>query len=184
MSVVYWIKNDSCKNPCTDGYVGVTDYPKIRFRVHQSTKRFPSDSVFHILLEDTRNKCLEREKELRPIQEIGWNKAPGGGGNHSKMKPSYFGELKRQEKLAYYAAGNKGYWAGKTRPEQSKFMKQNSPSTRPDVATKISNAAKGSGNSQYGAVWITDGVTNVITKNAIPDGWYRGRPFRNFNVKD
>jgi group I intron endonuclease len=36
------------------------------------------------------------------------------------------------------------------------------------------------GNSQYGTIWITDGVENkkINKTDVLPDGWYRGRVFK------
>lgn len=43
---------------------------------------------------------------------------------------------------------------------------------------KISNHSKGSKNSQYGTIWITNGKENKKIKkdiDIIPEGWYNGR---------
>ena len=33
----------------------------------------------------------------------------------------------------------------------------------------------GEGNSQFGTIWITNGVEEMKTKSGIPDGWFQGR---------
>ena len=40
-----------------------------------------------------------------------------------------------------------------------------------------SKAQQGTGNSQYGTMWITDGVNNKKIKNSdpIPENWNKGR---------
>ena len=49
-----------------------------------------------------------------------------------------------------------------------------------DARNRIGKAAsihqKGSGNSQYGTMWITDGVVNkkIKKEEIIPEGWYNG----------
>lgn len=44
-------------------------------------------------------------------------------------------------------------------------------------ARAISKRQKGTGNSQYGTVWVTNGITNKKQSkdDSIAEGWYRGR---------
>lgn len=46
-----------------------------------------------------------------------------------------------------------------------------------DITKKRNQCSIGPNNSQYGTMWITDGITNrKIKKNGIlPEGWYKGR---------
>lgn len=49
--------------------------------------------------------------------------------------------------------------------------------TKDKVREKAKIHSKGASNSQYGTVWITDGITNkkIQTGSNIPEGWRRGR---------
>lgn len=38
-----------------------------------------------------------------------------------------------------------------------------------------SESQSGSGNSQYGTMWITNGIEEIKIRNNIPDGWQKGR---------
>lgn len=61
------------------------------------------------------------------------------------------------------------------------YFKENNPLNDPVIRAKHKEAvkanSKGSKNSQYGSMWITDGITNKKIKSVdiIPDGWYKGR---------
>lgn len=64
-------------------------------------------------------------------------------------------------------------WVGKKHNEETKL--------RMCETHKNNKHQKGSKNSQYGTMWITDGIYNKkITKDSIlPDGWFKGRqPFK------
>lgn len=58
------------------------------------------------------------------------------------------------------------------------------PSQNKDIAKKISETmskkTKGRGNSQYGSMWITNGIENkkIQKVDSIPDGWYKGRKIK------
>ena len=62
-------------------------------------------------------------------------------------------------------------WLGKKHKEESKKK----------IGEKNSIHQKGSGNSQYGTMWITNGIeNNRIKKNdTIPEGWRKGRVIKN-----
>lgn len=93
---VYWIHDDTCIDPKTDGYVGITYDRKLRFsihrKVHRKTNRYPtkSDLKFTIL-----HECVDREEAFnieasyRPHEMIGWNKAPGSKTNCTKLGARY-----------------------------------------------------------------------------------------------
>ncbi len=58
-------------------------------------------------------------------------------------------------------------WTGKKHREDTKRL----------IGAKNSVKQSGSGNSQFGTIWITNGVENKKIKSvdAIPDGWHKGR---------
>src|SRR5262245_39159905 len=80
-AIVYWLKDESCRDPLTDGYVGVTGKPgRVRLWQHRRFGRFPSASFDLIeLWRGNRIECLRREALWRPKPNIGWNTKAGGG---------------------------------------------------------------------------------------------------------
>lgn len=65
--------------------------------------------------------------------------------------------------------GRPGTFNGRHHTEQTK--------RRISEANKIKSSGKG--NSQFGTMWITDGINSKKIKavDVIPDGWYKGRSF-------
>lgn len=68
---------------------------------------------------------------------------------------------------------------------EGRSVLKNANSTRkhhtPDTKSKISKSTTGITNSQYGTLWITNGLANrKINKNEdIPSGWKKGRVLKN-----
>lgn len=60
-----------------------------------------------------------------------------------------------------------GVWKGRTHKEESKQK----------IGSKNAIHQKGKGNSQYGTMWVTDGVTSMKIKKGsnIPEGFRKGR---------
>ena len=67
-----------------------------------------------------------------------------------------------------------GTFHGKTHTYETKKL----------IGEKNSIAMKGSGNSQYGTMWINNGIESRKIKSIdiIPDGWYKGRIITNRRV--
>ena len=67
----------------------------------------------------------------------------------------------------YYDNGGSNGWSGKTHTDETKIK----------IGKITSQSQKGSGNSQYGTIWITDGTNNrkIKSDDTIPNGWKRGR---------
>src|SRR4051812_23911671 len=76
MAVVYWLFDETCSWPQTEGYVGITVNLANRTRGHRWARGYN----FQIapLFEGTRQECLAVEYEMRPRDGIGWNVARGG----------------------------------------------------------------------------------------------------------
>lgn len=57
------------------------------------------------------------------------------------------------------------------------YGKTHSEETKKRIGQKTSECMKGNGNSQYGTMWITNGIQNKKIKaiDTIPEGWYKGR---------
>jgi len=91
---VYWIYRKSDTDLTSQGYIGISNNPASRFKSHKkkaaslkssnknhrlynSLNKY-DDFKFEVLLKSTREYCLEVEKLLRPLPNIGLNHAAGG----------------------------------------------------------------------------------------------------------
>jgi len=91
---LYWIHLPEHKDPKCEGYIGVSNNPKERFRKHKNKKlnphlanafdKYRDRIVRTILLKLDEEFCYEVEKRYRPTENIGWNIAIGGS-----RPPSY-----------------------------------------------------------------------------------------------
>lgn len=82
--------------------------------------------------------------------------------------PPNRGELRREQyRLGLRKRPKGGYMEGKTHSNETK--------AKISAAKKITS--KGERNSQFGSMWITDGILNKKQKavDPIPLGWYKGR---------
>lgn len=87
MHYIYWIKKTGQTNVLTEGYVGYSNNPSRRFEEHKSAKtvvgnniRKYSNEIEVVVLEgfSAEEDALQKEKQLRPRKNIGWNVAIGG----------------------------------------------------------------------------------------------------------
>lgn len=90
MIKVYWIRHKDHKNVTTQGYVGISGDLENRLRYHRekntnkklrnAMSKYGDNIITDIIYEfNTTQEALEKERELRPSEFIGWNLAPGGG---------------------------------------------------------------------------------------------------------
>ena len=65
-------------------------------------------------------------------------------------------------------------------PNGTFYGKIHSDETKRKIGEANAKNQAGNGNSQFGTMWITDGVASKkISKNdVIPDGWYKGRKIK------
>ena len=80
---VYWLYDETCIDPRTDGYIGFTSQkPPKRFSQHQYAtgiyRKVPKKFCSLILFQGTVEECELLEKILRPHKFIGWNVLAGG----------------------------------------------------------------------------------------------------------
>lgn len=82
---VYWLYDDTCKEPSRDGYIGCCSRLDARLRAHRSapgTRKsavgIPTDFKVAMLYQGPENECLAYEQLLRPTTGIGWNRSRGG----------------------------------------------------------------------------------------------------------
>ena len=98
----------------------------------------------------------------------------GGNITREKMKDlSYkkeFGKKLSLSKQKYFEKGGKGSFVGKKHTEASKKK----------MSESIKITSKGERNSQYGTMWITNGIDSKKIKKdgLIPEGWKKGRKIK------
>ena len=85
---LYWVKDDTCRDPATDGYVGLTKHFMSRSRFHLRSGRFPSSATVEILFKGTRAECAREENKYRQNVNMGWNRSNGGGRWRKAPNPS------------------------------------------------------------------------------------------------
>lgn len=90
MVSVYWIRHQDHTDMFSQGYIGVSSKPKLRWNHHFSqptnvhmknaiAKYGWDNLVKQVVLVSDNAYCLDIEKKLRPIDFIGWNATVGGG---------------------------------------------------------------------------------------------------------
>ena len=124
---LYWLHLPEHSDMFRDGYIGVSINPERRLWAHKSKKCNPhltnafakyKNIISTILLKGNEAYCYKLEKKLRPIEDIGWNIASGGG-----RPPSMLG------KKAPWHVGNKNS-VGKKRPDNITRNKANAMNWR------------------------------------------------------
>ncbi len=127
MISVYWIRHQDHTDIFSQGYVGVSNKPKERWR-HHCTKpsnlhmknaiaKYGWDNlVKEVILISDKDYCLEIEKKLRPTDYIGWNATFGGGFPPKAKKGMGKGrKLSDETKAKIAEAGKKRVWSDETR---------------------------------------------------------------------
>lgn len=138
---VYWIKDHFCENILTDGYVGVSKNPLVRFKSHiRHNERIPTNSTMQIIFSGTRAECFIEEKRLRPIKNIGWNRAPGGA---QGFKEGFVHSEKTKEALRVA-------WNDERRKIASKFKAEQNHKLLGQKRPKQSEAMVGENNPMFG----------------------------------
>lgn len=87
---VYWVRHKDHTDICSQGYVGVSNNSRRRFKeyrkflgnthLNNAIKKYGIDNILmsELLVADN-GYCLQMERALRPSDGIGWNLTAGGG---------------------------------------------------------------------------------------------------------
>lgn len=156
MYQIYWIKYPNQNNPYTEGYIGISNNVKSRFKYHSSKKRSDNPILFGaiqkgadlVILEtvETKEEALTREIQYRPTARIGWNIIPGGISPPSQKGRSYPSPMNNKKHLE----------------STKKLMSE----------------------QRKGKKWWTDGNKN-IRAHICPDGFKEGRTVNyNYNLTE
>lgn len=131
MYYVYWYKLKEHIDPYKEGYIGITNNLERREKEHlrryknptseqnhpiffRAIKKYTWNNIEKIVLykAETRKAILEKEKEYRPLKNIGWNCTVGGG-----YCPDWTGKHHTEETKKKIAKAHKGHFSnfkGKT----------------------------------------------------------------------
>jgi hypothetical protein len=185
-----------------DDYMGSGKLLKLAIKKY-GIENFTKDIIFEA---SSAEEMFSKEKELVEIGPHTYNLKKGGDGgfdfvnkNLSKEHRSNVGKLgnkslqnrlksdkdfndwfvTRMSEVAKnrHAEGTLKSW----KDNYSWLGKKHKEESKKKIGEKNSIHQKGSGNSQYGTMWITNGIeNNRIKKNdTIPEGWRKGRVIKN-----
>lgn len=171
-----------------DGYMGSGKWIKAAIKKH-GVEAFSKEVLYVFETEAEMNaKEAELVTEEFCLREDTYNLCNGGNGGFSHINRS-------RSEIEYKRIGKLGGQAGtvKKAPHSRKTMlrlhfegklKHDSfgmlGKKHPDISKeKMSQSNKGSGNSQYGSVWINNGFESKKSKkDNIPIGWILGRKIK------
>ena len=190
----YYIGMHSTSN-LEDGYLGSGK------RLRYSIRKYGKENHVREILEffDSRELLIEAEERIVTADllqdKMCMNLREGGTGGFAneehQKKCSLYGNKKFIEKLRddpnFFIAfskkasnGMRKKWAeGKIKPFNWSGKKHD-PETIEKIKETKRETGVGSENSQYGSMWITNGIENkkIKKEDIIPDGWYKGRKIK------
>ncbi len=111
------------------------------------------------------------EKYLTRLESL-WNNSQ----RRERLKLKYENVPEFREKVLSNAL-NALHIAHKNNPKGTFYGKLHSEETKKKMSESAKTTSAGSGNSQFGTMWITNGTENTkISKlDPIPEGWVKGR---------
>jgi hypothetical protein len=186
-----------------DGYLGSGKI--LNYAIQKYGKENFHKEILHFCKSEKHMNILEKILVV-PDPEINYNLCPGGKGGFGYINASILTVEKRKENGKKYGpVGARklmelGLGIHAQTPEERKQIsklgvkariekyplgtfkdKKHSEETKSIIGSKNSIKQQGSKNSQFGTMWITNGVeSEKLNKNAlIPEGWYKGRKLGN-----
>lgn len=184
----FYIGMHSCSN-LEDGYLGSGK------RLLQSIKKHGRNNHTKLILEylPDRSSLIERERDVVNSDllndELCLNLRVGGEGGYNGINerikwllendPIWAENFIRIKKESGSRVLKAAHAAGKCRYDTFKG-KHHSEETKRKISVANSKHQKGSGNSQFGTKWITNGVdSEKVPKDSIlPEGWRNGRKIK------
>lgn len=165
-----------------DGYMGSGKYIKRAIEKH-GVENFKKETL-HVF--ETEAEMNESEARLVVLSEESYNLCPGGHGgfgyiNSNGLAVKYtrgFSGRKHSEETKQLLRSREVHWGSK--------ISMNRKNIKPwNVGLKLTDQDKhnksiaqtGNKNSQFGTMWITNGVEakKISKESVIPTGWIRGR---------
>lgn len=189
----FYIGKHQTKN-LDDGYMGSGKLIKASIKKH-GIENFKKE-ILHVF--DTEAEMNEVEAKLVTLDEGSYNLCPGGQGgfghinklglNRKASKEELLNQLCLARKRLSELRNDENFMleyrkklsvACRGRPSSFKD-KKHSQATLDKMKQSKAGQSLGAKNSQYGSMWITDGLINAKIKSVdfIPEGWYKGRTSR------
>lgn len=179
-----------------DGYMGsgkILKSAQSKYGLHNFKKE-----ILHIF--DSEEEMNVKEAELVTeefcLREDTYNLCPGGKGGWGYINSNGLGDTSKGGNKSLIFTNNdrwknicksnvvahnermkvekKGIFSPSFNPNTRGMLNKNHSKSTKD---KMSDLHSGNKNSQYGSMWITNGIENKKIKNIdiIPNGWYKGR---------
>lgn len=184
----YYIGKHQTKN-LEDGYMGSGRLIKAAIKKY-GVENFIKE-ILHVF--DNEQEMNQKEKELVVLSEMSYNLCEGGKGGFGYINKNHLNNANKNMDAIKTKFSNKR--RGVKLPKQSEYLKEQyrlglrtnkllptwgvipSDETRRKIGNANSIHQTGTGNSQYGTIWITNGILNkkVSRDHLIPEGWHRGR---------
>lgn len=176
-----------------DGYMGSGKLIRAAIKKY-GIEKFTKE-ILHVF--DNEQEMNNKEKELVVLSEMSYNLCEGGKGGFGYINANELNNSNKdmdaiKRKFSEMRRGVKS-------PKHSEYMKEqyrlglraknpppprygNSPTNETRQKIGMANAVHqtGTGNSQYGTMWITNGVMNkkIHRDHTVPEGWYQGRKLK------
>ena len=138
---LYWIKHKDHKDPKTQGYIGISNNPKRRFKQHQRRQNHPVSNAIKKYGEDVDIFVLQEglsefqakklEESLRPKMRIGWNIMTGGN-----VPPSSKGTVRKDLSEKFSGKGNPFYGKRHTDSTKNSIRESMSGENNPNFGLK------------------------------------------------
>ena len=131
--VVYWLHDKDCRDPRTDGYIGVTG--RIVERSNSHRRKRGKDIKIKILFRGTEEQCYNKELKLRPHRGIGWNINYGGPDGYKAAGHLNKGKKRTEEQRRALSEAHKGYQRTPEQIAKSIETKRRNGNLAPSKAT-------------------------------------------------
>jgi hypothetical protein len=128
-----------------------------------------------ILRDDTYNLCIGGQGGFSHINKnVDMSAVRHQNGKNSTNHVQNFNSESHKKSKETLSANLR---SGKTQVSKN-LIRSFSPEVLQKISEKASICQKGVGNSQFGSMWITDGINSKKIKKDVdhlPEGWYKGR---------